>query len=76
MKVKHIISTLIIASIFVNLWKYFEQAIYGFAEFRVVDDIIILLMMPFFYITSLWLDEKSSKQKKEVSKTSKKLEEE
>ena len=62
MKIKHIIITFLLSSLFANLWAYFEEAIYGAAEFRVVDDIMILLMMPFFYITSVWLDERQNKQ--------------
>ena len=65
MKIKHIISTFLIATLFANLWKYFEQTIYGVADFRVVDDIMILLMMPFFYISSVWLEEKCSERKDE-----------
>ena len=57
MKVKHLFSTLLIIRVIGSLWAYLEQMIYGASETRVVDTIIIILISPFFYITSVWWDE-------------------
>lgn len=64
MKIKHAISTFLIMVIFTSVWKYLEAAFYGQATYRTVDDIIIIMMVPFFYITSIWLDEKCEKSSK------------
>ena len=63
MKIKHAISTFLIMVIFTSVWKYLEATIYGQATYRVVDDIIIIMMSPFFYITSIWLEERCEKSR-------------
>ena len=67
MKIKHAVVAFLLASLFTSLWIYFEETIYGYAEPSLVDDIMIVFMMPFFYITSAWLEEKCANQKDDTS---------
>ena len=63
MKIKYFISASVLMVIFSAVWVFIETLIYGAPETRVVDDIMILMMFPCFYITAAWLDEKTSRPK-------------
>ena len=63
MKLKYFIWANIMVLIVAGIWVLLETVIYGAPEPRLVDDIVILVMYPCFYITAVWLDEKLSKPK-------------
>ena len=70
MKFKNIVNTIVIMMIFCALWQWLETSIYGTVEQRVVDDIILLFMTPFFYCTSVYFSEKR-KMKREQDEEAK-----
>lgn len=49
--IRKIIATTAITVVFCSLWQWLEGLIYGAAEPRIVDDIIVVLMIPFFWCT-------------------------
>lgn len=67
MKIKHVIRTMYIMLFFSAIWILLESVIYGTPESRVVDDIILLMMTPFFYIASIWFEERAM-QKQDTDK--------
>ena len=49
-KVKTIIQTAIVTVILCGIWQMLEYLIYGEVQPRIVDDIMMLLFIPFIYI--------------------------
>ena len=51
-KAKAIIQTAIVTVILCGIWQMIEYLIYGEVQPRIVDDIMMLLFIPFIYISA------------------------
>ena len=59
-----VVATLLITNVFCLLWQWLEVLIYGAIEGRIVDDIMMWLMIPFFYCTISFILEKVDEKKR------------
>ena len=64
MKLSNVAKTFILMVLFTSLWQWLELSIYGTVESRVVDDIILLFMAPFFYCTVSYISDKIQEKKR------------
>lgn len=69
MRLSNVVKTFILMVLFTSLWQWLELSIYGSVESRVVDDIIFLFMIPFFYCTVSYVSDKINKKKRDKSHT-------
>ena len=51
-RIKAIIQTAMVTVILCGIWQMLEHLIYGEIQPRIVDDIMMLLFIPFIYISA------------------------